>query len=216
MRGELKYILDKYNIDLEQARRLYTPIEIPGVKRERDLAPLFAELNYTSGAEIGVERGLFSEVLCVANPQATIYSIDAWEHYKGYRDHVSPVKLEDFYDNAVERLSPYNCVIIRKYSKEAVEMFDDESLGFVYIDANHRLESVIEDIVLWEKKVKRGGIISGHDYKQYVRQTYCHVVEALQAYTHAYRVDPWFLLGKRRESPKGVRDGVRSWMWVKG
>jgi hypothetical protein len=42
--------------------------------------------------------------------------------------------------------------------------FDDESLDFVYIDANHRPDFVREDIREWTKKVKKGGIVSGHDY----------------------------------------------------
>jgi len=37
-------------------------------------------------------------------------------------------------------------------------------LDFVYIDANHNYEFVINDIRLALTKIKKGGIISGHDY----------------------------------------------------
>ncbi|MHC4748319.1 MAG: class I SAM-dependent methyltransferase [Planctomycetota bacterium] len=212
MRDELRYIIDKH--DLNVNGKLYVPIEIPQLKRIDGLAPLFAELDYKIGVEVGVERGEFLEVLCVANPQAKIYGVDAWAAYRGYRDHVSQEKLDGFYGFTIERMQPYNCELMRDWSVSAAERFDNESLDFVYIDANHRLEETINDIVAWERKVRRGGIVSGHDYRQFKRQTYSHIVEALGAYTHAYRIHPWFLCGKRSE-PKGVRDTARSWFWVK-
>jgi hypothetical protein len=215
MIDELKFILNKYNIDDSLAGRLLNhPIEIPNMKRDDGLAPLFAELEYEFGVEIGVERGMYSEVLCKANPQAKIYSVDPWQAYRGYRDHVSQEKLDGFYEDALARLAPYDCELVRKYSSEAVEGFDDGGIDFVYIDGNHRLENIINDIAMWEKKVKRGGIISGHDFRQFKKQTFSHVPEAVRAYTQSYRIHPWFLCGLRSE-PKGMRDSARSWFWVK-
>ena len=37
------------------------------------------------------------------------------------------------------------------------------SLDFVFIDASHIYKYVAEDIDLWEPKVKKGGLVSGHD-----------------------------------------------------
>lgn len=203
----LEYIAQKYRLNFKKP----SPIEIPGMTR-RDLAALFAELGFVIGAEIGVEQGLYSEVLCRANPGLKLYSVDPWQSYRGYRDHVSQEKLDAFMAAAKTRLAPYNCRITRGFSAEVAIGFDDNSLDFVYIDGNHRLESVIEDISLWSKKVRPGGIVAGHDFKKFKRQTYSHVVEALMAYTGAYRIQPWFVLGKRIEEG---RDSARSWMWVK-
>lgn len=116
----LDFLLQKWNID--PAGRL--PVEITGVGRQ-GLAWLFAELGFTAGAEIGVEVGLYTRVLCQANPQAKIYAIDPWKAYQGYRDHVSQEKLEGFYQQAVRRLSGYNCEIVRDFSREAVKGFRD-------------------------------------------------------------------------------------------
>ena len=55
-------------------------------------------------------------------------------------------------------------VIVRKYSNQAVEMFKDNSLDFVYLDANHKYEEVKADIEMWFPKLKSNGIISGHDF----------------------------------------------------
>ena len=59
---------------------------------------------------------------------------------------------------------------------DAVKDFKDESLDFVYIDANHGYESTKEDIREWSKKVKKGGIVSGHDY---VKKNGYGVIEAV-------------------------------------
>ena len=55
-------------------------------------------------------------------------------------------------------------IMIRANSKIASNFFEDNSLDFVYIDANHAYEFVKEDIELWYPKVKSGGYVMGHDY----------------------------------------------------
>ena len=44
------------------------------------------------------------------------------------------------------------------FSKEASELFLNNSLDFVYIDANHQYEFVIEDIVAYFPKIKKGDL----------------------------------------------------------
>ena len=44
--------------------------------------------------------------------------------------------------------------MIRANSEIASDIFTDESLDFVYIDANHAYEYVVQDINLWYTKVK--------------------------------------------------------------
>ena len=207
----LTYITEKYSLNLKQR----SPIEIPNIGRD-GLAILFAKLGYTKGAEIGVEQGLYAEMLCKANPDLRLYAIDAWRAYRGYRDHVSQDKLDNFYKATMYRLAPYDCEIIREFSMDAVKQTPDDSLDFVYIDGNHELPYVINDIIEWSKKVRKGGIVSGHDYYQSTRfDTKNHTVYAVDAYTRSYRITPWFLLGTKAKTPGMVRDTARSWMWVK-
>jgi predicted O-methyltransferase YrrM len=47
---------------------------------------------------------------------------------------------------------------------EAYKLFEDESIDFLFIDADHSFEAVKKDLKLWYPKVKTGGIIAGHDY----------------------------------------------------
>lgn len=54
--------------------------------------------------------------------------------------------------------------IIRADTRDAHKMYEDGSIDFLFIDANHDYESVLLDIKNWFPKVKKGGIIAGHDY----------------------------------------------------
>lgn len=211
--GTLDYIAEKYNLNLE-AR---SPIEIPNVGRV-ELAGLFGELGFKVGAEIGVLRGDYSEVLCKENPGLKLYCIDPWVFYPGYRTFRTMGKLELAYQITTELMKPFDCELIRKFSMDAAGDFEDESLDFVYIDANHELRHVVNDIFEWNKKVKRGGIVSGHDYYKSKHSLAAnHTVYAVNAHTATYKIRPWFLLGVRARTRDAgeIRDKARSWMWVK-
>jgi hypothetical protein len=64
------------------------------------------------------------------------------------------------------RLAPFGSrsEIWRLMSVEAAERVPDGSLDFVYVDARHDYESVLEDLHAWYSKLKPGGIFAGHDY----------------------------------------------------
>lgn len=49
-------------------------------------------------------------------------------------------------------------------SSETAQGYDDKSLDFVFIDADHAYENVKRDINAWLPKIKSGGILAGHDY----------------------------------------------------
>lgn len=211
----IKYIADKFGLDLAGATPA-RPVELPQIDRD-GLARLFCELRFKMGAEVGVEQGRYSEVLLRENPGLRLYCVDAWARYAGYRDHVDQVKLDAFYVATEERLKGYDAVLVRSYSAEAAKGFKRDSLDFVYIDANHTLPWVIQDIHLWGQRVRPGGILSGHDYRGHDRGSYqCHVIDAVHAWTSAYRIAPWFVVGERYVESNGkTQKRNRSWFWVK-
>jgi hypothetical protein len=49
-------------------------------------------------------------------------------------------------------------------SVDASKTVINESLDWVYIDADHSYEGIKSDYNAWYDKVRVGGIISGHDY----------------------------------------------------
>lgn len=143
-------------------------------KNRKDLAQLFKGI----GAEIGVERAVFSQH--IAKTSTKLYCVDAWKAYPGFREHVSQTEQDTFFVQAQERMKDFNCEFIRKFSQDAVKDFQDESLDFVYIDANHSYENTRDDIREWSKKVKKGGIVSGHDYVEKKGKDYTYgVIQAV-------------------------------------
>ena len=176
-------------------------------RTRKDLAESFAAFGYRHIAEIGVEQGVFSEILCKANPKAKIYCIDAWKAYRGYRDHTRQSKLDRFYEITKERLKPYHHQIIRKFSLDAVNDFADGSLDAVYIDANHSYQSVLDDITAWIKKVRKYGVMSRHDYvRRKGQDQYYAVVDAVNDYAKANHIDDLVIY-------KG--DSPASWAFIK-
>lgn len=208
----LDKIADYFNLNPQQR----SPIEIPNTDRWHTLTKLFHDFGFTVGAEIGTERALFAKRICSRNPGVKLYCIDPWRAYKGYREYVNQERLDEFYGIAQARLAQFDAQLVRKFSVEASRDFKDGSLDFIYIDGNHSLLHVIQDLWYWVPKVRRGGIVSGHDYVQRLNPSYAmHVVEAVNAYTQAFRIRPWFLLGAKDAKPGELRDRPRSFFWVK-
>lgn len=162
------------------------------------LAELFAELGYKKGAEIGVRYGHYSQLLCAKNPDLELFCIDPWSPYRKH----SAESMEGIYQVAKAKLAQYKTTIIRKTSMEAVKEIPDNSLDFVYIDAMHEFDPVMMDILHWVPKVRRGGIVAGHDYCWYYQGG---VTLAVDTYTRAHNINTWYITQLDREP---------SWLWV--
>ncbi len=171
------------------------PVEIPDSSRD-DFPQFFVDMGFKVGAEIGVEKGEFSEKICKVGLE--LYAIDPWSAYHGAgRSGLDQTKQDSLYNLSVQVLSPYaNCKIIRKTSMDAVKDFKAESLDFVYIDGNHCFRYVSEDIYEWFWKVKKGGIISGHDYHftfMGANNGASHVGPVVDAFIKAMGIDNFYV-----------------------
>lgn len=72
------------------------------------------------------------------------------------RDHV--------YESFLRNVASYaGWRAIRKPSVEAAADYEDGSLDFVFIDADHAAKAVEADVRAWLPKVKPGGVLAGHD-----------------------------------------------------
>ena len=142
-----------------------------------ELAKLFARLGFTRGAEIGVCWGRYSEILCRTNPNLKLLAVDDWRRNRTHRS----------YAGTKRRLAKLNVTIDRRSSMDAVVDVADESLDFVFIAADHKYTSVCNDIQEWSKKVRIGGIVSGHDYYK-TRGENLGVINAVDEYVakHGY------------------------------
>lgn len=196
-------------------------VEIPDCTRD-DLPGFFKEMGFKVGAEIGVYKGEYTKILLSTGLQ--VYAVDPWLAYDDYDEKKRDFQARQDYlhEKVKSRLSIYpNCTIIRKTSMDAVKDFENGSLDFVYIDGHHGFKYVAEDIWEWTKKVKKGGIISGHDYaliasgKGNIHDPYVlHVRYVIDGYIQAARIDTLYILGRHNASEGEKRDKWRSWMWI--
>jgi hypothetical protein len=117
------------------------------------------------GVEVGSFKGEFARTI-LEKWQGTLYMVDAWYELEDYNDMSNIGLNQDAYVEAMRSINEFRnrAYMLRCLSKQAVDLFPDESLDFVYIDANHEYSYVVEDIKLWYPKVKKGGIVAGHDY----------------------------------------------------
>jgi len=155
------------------------------MKSKYELLKHFGALGFTKGAEIGVAQGYFSEAMFKAIPGLELICVDSWTPYKGNRWGGSVKRNEHHYGATLERLGKYNAKIVRNFSMNAVRDVKEESLDFVYIDACHAFDFVMQDIIEWSRKVRKGGIVSGDDYYKFKG---AGVIEAVDAYTKAHGI----------------------------
>ncbi len=91
--------------------------------------------------------------------------IDIWEQDKAsIKYHFDPhAAFEEFKKN----IEPVKSVLnyYKESSEEASKRYAIHSLDFVFIDASHYYEDVMNDIALWHPLVKVGGMLGGHDYQ---------------------------------------------------
>jgi predicted O-methyltransferase YrrM len=94
------------------------------------------------------------------------------------QDPTSNFDFNEVLDMFNKRTNNYNNIsLIQKTSDDAASDFEDGSFDFVYIDGIHTYEAVKKDIVNYLPKVKKGGVIGGHDYTNQIE----HLVGVYEA-----------------------------------
>ncbi len=139
------------------------------IKRREDFPHALNRLGLVGEAvEVGVCRGEFAEQILQNWKGKMLHLVDPWRRLSNYSD------IANLPDNEQEanlqatrsRLNRFGSrvCIHRAFSSQAVVFFEDQSLDFVYLDANHSFEAVQQDLRDWYTKVRRGGILAGHDF----------------------------------------------------
>lgn len=206
----LKYISDKYpELDLTKKR-----VEIPNTTRE-DLLTILADNKAKTGAEIGTLRGEFADKMFKMIPGLSLYCVDPYEVYSGYREHREEGELKGYELDAKKLLKDQQVEFVKEYSVKASKQFATNELDFVYIDANHAFRHVVDDIDSWYPKIAHGGIVAGHDFIKHKKSRGLHVVEAVTAFCEAYSIAPLFILGRKETVSDEKRDRIRSWFFIK-
>jgi len=115
------------------------------------------------GVEIGVKSGANALAMALALKPKKLYAVDPWDNY------VEPVSSEIIgewhYLQTLKKLQRVKDAveIVRMRSEDAVKKFRNSGLDFIYIDGQHTFEAVSKDLTMWWPKIRKGGVISGHD-----------------------------------------------------
>lgn len=129
---------------------------------------LVHKMGLRRGVEVGVAFGGHSGAILERGGVDKLFGVDRYRHRGGYDDPMNLTQplFDRLAQRVTQRMQPFGerFELIRKDSAEAAQDFDDHSLDFVYLDADHSEEGVWQDLCSWAVKVREGGLIAGHDY----------------------------------------------------
>ena len=193
------------------------PFNVPDCSRD-ELPKFFKEMGFKVGAEIGAYKGAFTEKFCKEGFR--MFAVDPWVAYEGAGKTQKKQDRQDFlFEHTTRVLAPYDCTLIRKTSVDALEDFKDDSLDFVYIDGDHEFSHIAADIAGWTKKVKKDGIVAGHDYfctDHLARNLVCQVGPIVDAYVRAFGVENFYTFGRTKPLDEELKDDkYLSWMFFR-
>jgi hypothetical protein len=131
------------------------------------LSRLINQFSLKFGVELGVAAGRHSEFILENTQVERLWSVDRWFHVVGYEDvmNLPQEDHDDLYGYVCQKLGVFGgrSVILRMDTTEASKNFEDSSLDFVYVDADHSYEGCKRDLLTWIPKIKKSGYITGHD-----------------------------------------------------
>lgn len=113
--------------------------------------------------EAGTYRG--KSAICLydkiqqSGKEIELYTIDPWTLNL---PHDAPEDINR--DIFVQNMGTRRINLIDSTSWEAVDLFLDNSVDFIFIDNDVQGELLRSELIEWEIKLKIGGIMSGHDY----------------------------------------------------
>lgn len=140
-------------------------------KHAKVIADIINERGFTKIAEIGIWKGRFLRGVLWSCPQITEYwAIDKWGKLDNpeYLERNMLTLDDEGWDEIYLRVCPFmqkykQLKLVRADSVETAKIFPDGYFDLVFIDADHTYEYVLRDIQAWLPKVRKGGMLSGHD-----------------------------------------------------
>lgn len=137
------------------------------------ISDLIRKHKWTKGAELGLFKGETFFYLLEKHPDLTMIGVDRWQRTKGPSPSNPDTGFGSYEHCPMEDYAKAIKTKAKKYGKRAIihhedtvaaaKRVDDLSLDFVFIDASHDTQSVIEDIYAWRPKIKPHGGLLGHD-----------------------------------------------------
>jgi hypothetical protein len=126
---------------------------------------VFVEL----GSWLGRSTAYMAEEIKRRLVPVTFYAVDTWKGTKGEAELEAVVNqaggdLFPTWQRNMSRVGVFDYVIpLQSDSAAAASRFEDGSVDFCFVDADHSYEAVKADIAAWRPKMKRAGVMAGHD-----------------------------------------------------
>lgn len=145
---------------------------IPTFRYREQIGNILEDEKFKVGAEIGVQRGIFSRALLNRWKSARHFTlVDVWNQQENYFDGANQnasVHL-GFKAEAMKRVENFSKMgviidVCHGFSVKCTERYKKEFFDFIYVDARHDYNGVMEDLQSWWPLLKPGGIMAGHDY----------------------------------------------------
>jgi hypothetical protein len=163
------------------------------------------------GVEVGTHLGEFAETILLSWP-GVLVCVDPWESAPFYDHQIQYLwgegSRESHYDQCRERLARFGerAVLLKETSERAAAGIPDDSLCFAYIDANHERKFVEQDIQIWWRKIRPGGVLCGHDFVMCGHTPDWGVNTQPAVFSHASLV--------QRDVRVIVEEGEHPWSWM--
>jgi len=175
-------------------------------------------------AEIGTAESYFAEYMLKGLKPRKLHLIDPWR-FQDIPDYVQDANnttdaegdrrykavLEKFHEPILAGIVKVH----RALSVKIADSFPDEYFDFIHIDGNHTYSACLADLHAFDRKVKRTGFITGHDYQTIpiarahhngvVQAVNCFVIETgYTLLTLTFEVAPTYIIVKNRDTEEAT------------
>lgn len=133
--------------------------------RTQFIADLVKKHGWSAGVEVGVADGKNYLGLLEACPELNLIGVDAYEHLEDEMEFYRNWNHQKNEKHVRTSKAKYGdrALLITARSEDAARLVPDNSVDFVFIDADHRFDAVLLDIRTWGSKLKPTGLLMGHD-----------------------------------------------------
>ena len=124
--------------------------------------------------EVGVSLGRSALYLASrirrSGKKIRLYAVDRWDGWLNTecQSEAPPTEAEDVFGQFIgnmRRAGDEDVIFpLKMLSEQAASLFENGTLDFVFLDSDLRYEAVRRDLEAWFPKVKRRGVLGGHDY----------------------------------------------------
>ncbi|HZY82565.1 MAG TPA: class I SAM-dependent methyltransferase [Cyclobacteriaceae bacterium] len=151
-RQDVEKAIPKYELAEKNIANLKTLVDRTALLRHMPTAACCAE--------IGVNRGEFSEEILQITRPSKLHLIDMWGDPGRYNDVLKNEVEKKFATQVASKTVEINV----GRSTEVLTTFPDAYFDWVYLDTDHTYKTTSEELAILTKKMRPDGIIAGHDY----------------------------------------------------